>query len=33
MDNGDQIDEEWITVLSTTKNKKITQRGRYLEVR
>ena len=33
MDNADQIDEDWVTVLSTTNNKKITQRGRYLEVR
>ena len=25
-------DQEWITLLSTTNNRKITQRGRYLEV-
>ena len=32
MMNDEGINDGWITILSTTRNKKITQRGRYLEV-
>ena len=32
MNDGAQPNEEWVTLLSSTNNQKITQRGRYLEV-
>ena len=32
MNDGAQPNEEWVTLLSSTNNRKITQRGRYLEV-
>ena len=32
MNDGVQPNGEWVTLLSSTNNQKITQRGRYLEV-
>ena len=32
MNDGVQPNDEWVTLLSSTNNQKITQRGRYLEV-